>query len=75
MSGSQAGLEARLQKLEDIQEITSLFMSYRRTLDEREFATYSELFAPDGEWTGNLGSYTGPAATLSAPDLLACAVA
>ena len=62
MSGSQAGLEARLQRLEDIQEITSLFMSYRRTLDEREFATYAELFAPDGEWTGNLGSYTGPAA-------------
>jgi hypothetical protein len=62
VSGSQASLEARLQRLEDIQEITSLFMSYRRTLDEREFATYAELFAPDGEWTGNLGSYTGPAA-------------
>ena len=62
MSGSHASLEARLQRLEDIQEITSLFMSYRRTLDEREFATYAELFAPDGEWTGNLGSYTGPAA-------------
>jgi ketosteroid isomerase-like protein len=62
VSGSHASLEARLQRLEDIQEITSLFMSYRRTLDEREFATYAELFAPDGEWTGNLGSYTGPAA-------------
>ena len=62
MSGSHASLEARLQRLEDIQEITSLFMSYRRTLDEREFATYAELFAPEGEWTGNLGSYTGPAA-------------
>jgi hypothetical protein len=62
VSGSHASLEARLQRLEDIQEITSLFMSYRRTLDEREFATYAELFAPEGEWTGNLGSYTGPAA-------------
>jgi ketosteroid isomerase-like protein len=37
-------------------------MSYRRTLDERDFATYAELFAPDGEWTGNLGTYKGPAA-------------
>ena len=62
MTGSQASLEARLQRLEDIQEISTLFMSYRRTLDEREFGTYSELFAPDGEWTGNLGSYKGPAA-------------
>lgn len=62
MTGSQASLEARLQRLEDIQEISALFMSYRRTLDEREFGTYAELFAPDGVWTGNLGSYTGPAA-------------
>ena len=37
-------------------------MSYRRTLDEREFAVYAELFAPDGEWVGNLGSFKGPAA-------------
>ena len=62
MTGSQASLEARLQRLEDIQEISRLFMSYRRTLDEREFTTYAELFAPDGEWTGNLGSFKGPAA-------------
>ena len=62
VTDSQASLEARLQRLEDIQEISALFMSYRRTLDEREFGTYAELFAPDGEWTGNLGSFTGPAA-------------
>ena len=62
MTGSQASLEARLQKLEDIQEISALFMAYRRTLDEREFAVYAELFAPDGEWVGNLGSFKGPAA-------------
>jgi ketosteroid isomerase-like protein len=62
VTGSQASLEARLQRLEDIQEISALFMSYRRTLDEREFAAYAELFAPDGEWAGNLGSFKGPAA-------------
>lgn len=55
-------VEARLQRLEDIQEITTLFMAYRRTLDERDFKPYSELFAPDGEWVGNLGSFKGPAA-------------
>jgi ketosteroid isomerase-like protein len=55
-------VEERLQRLEDIHEITNLFMAYRRTLDERDFTAYSELFAPDGEWAGNLGSFKGPAA-------------
>jgi ketosteroid isomerase-like protein len=55
-------VEERLRRLEDIQEITTLFMAYRRTLDQREFTAYSELFAPDGEWVGNLGSFKGPAA-------------
>lgn len=62
MSPDIQALVTRLQRLEDIQEITTLFMSYRRTLDEREFAAYADLFAPDGEWAGNLGSYKGPAA-------------
>jgi ketosteroid isomerase-like protein len=57
-----ATLAARLQRLEDIQEISSLFMAYRRTLDERDFTAYAELFAPDGEWAGNLGAFKGPAA-------------
>jgi ketosteroid isomerase-like protein len=55
-------VEARLQRLEDIQEITTLFMAYRRTLDERDFTAYSELFTPAGEWVGNLGASKGPAA-------------
>ena len=55
-------VEARLQRLEDIQEITTLFMAYRRTLDGRDFKPYAQLFAPEGEWVGNLGSFKGPAA-------------
>jgi uncharacterized protein (TIGR02246 family) len=62
VSADIATLAARLQRLEDIQAIAALFMAYRRTLDEREFAAYAELFAPDGEWAGNLGSFKGPAA-------------
>ncbi|HEY3614012.1 MAG TPA: nuclear transport factor 2 family protein [Gaiellales bacterium] len=62
MNGTAGGIEERLRRLEDIQEITTLFMSYRRTLDERDFAAYSQLFAPAGEWTGNLGTSKGPAA-------------
>lgn len=62
MSADIATLAARLQRLEDIQEISALFMAYRRTLDERDFTAYSLLFAPDGEWVGNLGSAQGPAA-------------
>jgi hypothetical protein len=52
---------ARLQRLEDIDAIWRLCQRYRRHLDERDFAAYSQLFVEDGVWIGNLGSATGPA--------------
>jgi uncharacterized protein (TIGR02246 family) len=55
-------LAARVQRLEDIEQIRTLLLDYGRALDARDFATYSHLFAKDGEWVGGFGSTKGPAA-------------
>jgi hypothetical protein len=55
-------LPARIQSLEDREEIRNVLLEYGRTLDARDFAAYSRLFAKDGEWKGGFGSVTGPAA-------------
>jgi len=57
-----APLAARVRRLEDIQEIQSLLVSYGRLLDAHDLAGYSRLFAQDGEWIGGFGSAKGPAA-------------
>jgi len=58
----QGSLERRVQRLEDVEEIRTLLIEYGRTLDKRDFAGYSKLFAKDGEWAGGFGSTKGPAA-------------
>ena len=57
-----APLESRLQRLEDVEEIRAVLTDYGRFLDARDFASYSRLFAKDGEWVGGLGIVKGPAA-------------
>jgi len=57
---------AGIQRLQDEAAIERLLLEYGRTLDNRDFAAYSQLFAADGEWKGALGSYKGPAAIQSA---------
>jgi hypothetical protein len=64
-SGQQA-LAARLQAVEDHIAIERLLMEYGRALDRRDFATYSQLFATNGEWSGSLGTFRGPAAIKAA---------
>jgi SnoaL-like domain len=59
-------LEARVKEIEDRQAIERLLMQYGRALDSRDFATYSQLFATNGEWTGSIGSFRGPAAIQAA---------
>ncbi|HVV30855.1 MAG TPA: nuclear transport factor 2 family protein [Mycobacteriales bacterium] len=44
-----ADLEARLRRLEDLQEIGQLFVDYGRHLDRGDFDSYAALFAEDGE--------------------------
>ena len=53
---------ARIQRLEDIEEIRILLTDYGRFLDTHDLKGYSQLFAEDGEWVGGFGSAKGPAA-------------
>jgi hypothetical protein len=56
-------LELRLQRLEDREEIRQLLKDYGRFLDQRDFASFSRLFAEkDGEWIGGMGKAKGPQA-------------
>ena len=57
-----ASVSARVQRLEDIEEIRTLLLNYGRFLDARDFGAYSRLFAKDGEWVGGFGSVQGPPA-------------
>jgi len=55
--------EVRLQQLEDREAIRQLLMDYGRFLDQRDFASFSQLFAEkDGEWNGGMGIAKGPQA-------------
>ncbi len=60
-SQAQPALAARVQVLEDKEEIRNVLLEYGRTLDARDFAGYSRLFAKDGEWVGGFGTVQGPA--------------
>ena len=53
--------EARLQRFADKEGIEAVLLEYGRSLDARDFAAYSALFASDGEWVGGFGSVKGPA--------------
>lgn len=63
--GQKPSVEARLQALEDREEIRSLLLEYGRTLDARDLKAYSELFAKEGEWVGGFGSVKGRAELLA----------
>lgn len=53
----------RLQQLEDREAIRQLLMDYGRFLDQRDFESFSNLFAQkDGEWNGGMGVAKGPQA-------------
>ena len=53
--------EVRLQRFVDKEEIQSVLLEYGRSLDARDFAAYSSLFAVEGEWVGGFGAVKGPA--------------
>jgi uncharacterized protein (TIGR02246 family) len=57
---------ARLQRLEDREEIQNLLLDYGRHLDSRDFAAYGRLFAKDGEWVGGFGTAAGGPAGIQA---------
>jgi hypothetical protein len=53
--------ETRLMRVADHIEIEQLLMEYGRTLDDRNFEAYSQLFAKTGIWSGGFGTFKGPA--------------
>jgi hypothetical protein len=56
-------MESRLQDLEDREEIRQLLKDYGRFLDQRDFLSFSKLFAENGgEWIGGMGKAKGPQA-------------
>ncbi len=57
---ARPSLEARIQRLEDIEAIRTLLVSYGRDLDRRDFKAYGDLFARDGEWIGGFPAGRGP---------------
>lgn len=55
--------EARLRRLEDLDEIRQLFIDYGQLLDRGDFAAYAQLFAEDGElMIGPMGRAKGRSA-------------
>ena len=60
VQAEEKSLAARVQRLEDQEEIRMLLVDYGRSLDARDFVKYSSLFAKDGEWTGGFGTAKGP---------------
>jgi SnoaL-like domain len=61
-SAAPQKVEQRLQQLEDREQIRELLAEYIRCLDARDHATYSQLFAKDGELTFAQGHAIGPKA-------------
>jgi uncharacterized protein (TIGR02246 family) len=58
---SVTDIEARLRRLEDVEEIRRLIQDYRRHLDTHDLVSYGLLFAAEGEWIGGTGYGKSPA--------------
>jgi len=58
----QGNVNARLEALEAKEAIRTLWADYGRTLDNRDFTAFAQLFARDGEFVG------GPGATAKGRD-------
>lgn len=65
MADDSLELEARLRKLEDIEEIRQLLLEYARRLDAADYTGYADLFTTDGELNAQLGNAKGRAAIVA----------
>jgi uncharacterized protein (TIGR02246 family) len=61
-------LAARVAVLEAREEIRALIMAYGQAHDNRDYRTFANLFASNGEWVGGLGSAKGPQAIFELMD-------
>jgi len=57
---------ARLQRLEDREQILELLTAYGATLDRHDFAAFGQLFAVDAEYAGGPGAPTRGRAAIQA---------
>lgn len=55
-------LAMRLRRLEDAEEIRTLFLTYGAHLDAKDWVPYSNLFTEDGEFNAPIGVVWGPEA-------------
>jgi uncharacterized protein (TIGR02246 family) len=58
----------RVQVLEDREAIRALILAYGQAHDHRDYRTFANLFASNGEWVGGLGSAKGPQAIFELMD-------
>jgi hypothetical protein len=56
--GDTAALAKRIQGIEDEKAIGDLIVQYGLSLDRKDFSGYSDLFAKEGEWSGQLSGRT-----------------
>ena len=63
-------LAKRVQGIEDGTQIRDLIVQYGRSLDSKDFSGYSDLFAKEGEWSGQLSEYT----TIKGPENIRAAM-
>jgi uncharacterized protein (TIGR02246 family) len=61
-------LVARVQILEDREDIRALILAYGTAHDHRDYRAFASLFATNGEWVGGLGSAKGPEAIFQLMD-------
>jgi hypothetical protein len=63
-----ASLAARVQVLEDREEIRALILAYGQSHDHRDYRLFASLFATEGEWVGGFGTAKGPDAIFALMD-------
>jgi uncharacterized protein (TIGR02246 family) len=61
-------LAKRVQLLEDREAIRALILAYGEAHDHRDYRTFADLFATEGEWVGGLGAAQGPQAIFELMD-------
>jgi ketosteroid isomerase-like protein len=63
-------LTKRVQLMEDEKQIRDMIVDYGLSLDRKDFSGYSDLFAREGEWSGQLSGMT----TIKGPDTIRAAM-
>ncbi len=61
-------LAARVQVLEDWESIRKLILAYGTAHDNRDYRTFANLFAREGEWVSGMGSAKEPDAIFKLMD-------